>query len=132
MSYSILTSEEKRLYILYLDYIFSVYLNISVTDFRILLLRTTKYFDVNPIVFIYASTLNEIYGSQNVTIFDLINKVTDVFFADNMENKNLFFDNIEKLFNINIDLNNIDIDFIKDNINENIKNELINLFSLLT
>ena len=129
MSYNILTPEEKRLYILYLDYIFSVYLNISVTDFRILLLRTTKYFDVSPVVFVYASTLNEIYGDQNSTFFDLIDKISNVFFADNMENKNLFCDDIDKLFNINIDLNNIDIEFIKDNINENIQNELINILS---
>ena len=129
MSFNILTPEEKRLYILYLDYIFSVYLNISVTDFRILLLRTTKYFDVSPVVFVYASTLNEIYGDQNSTFFDLIDKISNVFFADNMENKKLFFDNIDQLFNINIDLNNIDIDFIRYNINENIQNELINILS---
>ena len=129
MSYNILTPEEKRLYILYLDYIFSVYLNISVTDFRILLLRTTKYFDVSPVVFVYASTLNEIYGDQNSTFFDLIDKISNVFFADNIENKNLFCDDIDKLFNINIDLNNIDIDFIRYNINENIQNELINILS---
>jgi hypothetical protein len=129
MSYNILTPEEKRLYMLYLDYIFSVYLNISVTDFRILLLRTTKYFDVSPVVFVYASTLNEIYGDQNSTFFDLIDKISNVFFADNMENKNLFCEDINKLFNINIDLNNIDIDFIRYNINENIQNELINILS---
>jgi hypothetical protein len=127
MSYNILTYEEKRLYILYLDYIFSVYLNISVEQFRVLLLRTTKYFDETPILLIYASTLNEIYGSENITIFDLINKVINVFFADNIANKNLFYINIDELFNINIDLDNIDIDFIKNNINEHIQNELINL-----
>ena len=129
MSFNILTPEEKRLYILYLDHIFSVYLNISVTDFRVLLLRTTKYFDVSPAVLVYASTLNEIYGDQNSTIFDLINKISNVFFADNIENKKLFFDNIDQLFNINIDLNNIDIDFIRYNINENIQNELQNILS---
>jgi hypothetical protein len=129
MSYNILTPEEKRLYILYLDYIFSIYLNISVNDFRFLLLRTTKYFDVSPIVFIYASTINEICGSQNITFFDLIDKISNIFFADNMENKNLFCDDIERLFNIVPNLNNIDIDFIKNNINQNIQNELINLFS---
>jgi hypothetical protein len=129
MSYKILTAEEKRLYILYLDYIFSVYLNISVTDFRVLLLKTTKYFDVSPVIFIYALTINEICGSQNITFFDLIDKISNIFFADNMENKNLFCNDINKLCNINIDLNNIDIDFIKDNINENIQNELINILS---
>ena len=42
MSYNILSPEEKKFYILYLDYIFSAYLNIRVIDFRVLLLRTTK------------------------------------------------------------------------------------------
>jgi hypothetical protein len=129
MSYNILTPEEKRLYILYLDYIFSVYLNINVTDFRVLLLRTTKYFDVSPVILIYASTLNEIYGDQNITIFDLIDKISNVFFADNISNKNLFYNDIERLFNFEPNLDNIDIDFIKNNINANIKNELINILS---
>jgi hypothetical protein len=129
MSYNILTPEQKRLYILYLDHIFSVYLNISVQQFRVLLLRTTKYFDVSPVILIYASTLNEIYGDQNITIFDLIDKISNVFFADNISNKNLFYNDIERLFNFEPNLDNIDIDFIKNNINANIKNELINILS---
>jgi hypothetical protein len=127
MSYNILSYEEKKFYILYLDYIFSAYLNISVLQFRVLLLRTTKYFDVNPVVFVYTSTLNEIYGSENITIFDLINKVTDVFFADNIANKNLFYIKIDKLFNNTPNLDNIDIDFIKDNLDIHIKYQLENL-----
>jgi hypothetical protein len=127
MSYNFLSYEEKRLYILYLDYIFSVYLNISVIDFRVLLLRTTKYFDVKPVVFVYVSTLNEIYGSENITMFDLIDKVTNVFFSDNIANKNLFYINIDKLFNNTPNLDNIDIDFIKDNLDIHIKYQLENL-----
>jgi len=127
MSYNILSPEEKKFYILYLDYIFSAYLNIRVIDFRVLLLRTTKCFDVKPVVFVYASTLNEIYGTQNITIFDLINKVTDVFFADNIANKNLFYFNIDKLFNNTPNLDNINIDFIRDNLDIHIKYQLENI-----
>jgi hypothetical protein len=127
MSYNILSYEEKKFYILYLDYIFSAYLNFSVEKFRVLLLRTTKYFDVKPVVFIYASTLNEIYGSENITMFDLIDKITNVFFSDNIANKNLFYINIDKLFNNTPNLDNIDIDFIRNNLNIHIKYQLENL-----
>ena len=84
-------------------------------------------FDVKPVVFVYASTLNEIYGTQNITIFDLINKVTDVFFADNIANKNLFYFNIDKLFNNTPNLDNINIDFIRDNLDIHIKYQLENI-----
>ena len=137
MSYNILSFEEKRMYIKYLEIIFSIYLNISVFEFRILLLRTTKYFDESPSLIVYVSTLNEIYGNENIRIIDIIDKITDVFFADNIENKNLFYLNIDNLFsinldNINFDEDNINIKYIKDNIRENIninlQNELVNLF----
>jgi hypothetical protein len=137
MSYNILSFEEKRMYIKYLEIIFSIYLNISVFEFRILLLRTTKYFDESPSLIVYVSTLNEIYGNENIRIIDIIDKITDVFFADNIENKNLFYLNIDNLFsinldNINFDEDNINIKYIKDNIRENIniniQNQLVNLF----
>jgi hypothetical protein len=137
MSYNILSFEEKRVYIKYLEIIFSIYLNISIFEFRILLLRTTKYFDVAPSIILYASALNEIYGSENIRIIDIIDKITNVFFANNLENKNLFYLNIDNLFDININgvnlyylniddinLEYINTNFIRDNLDMNIKNEL--------
>jgi hypothetical protein len=141
MSSNILSFEEKRVYIRYLEIIFSIYLNISIFEFRMLLLRTTKYFDVAPAVILYASALNEIYGSENIRIIDIIDKITNVFFADNLENKKLFYSNIDNLFDININgvnlyylnINDINLEYIntnliRDNLDMNIKYELEKLF----
>ena len=106
MTYTILLPEDIRKYILDLDIILSIYLNISVLKFRKLLLSKTddRFLDddtlFNDYIFmVYASVINDISSKKDVTIGILIVSFSKMFFEDNERLQILFSNNIDTLFN---------------------------------
>ena len=110
MTYTILSPEEIREYILDLDIILSIYLNISVVKFRELIVyKTIKPFLDNDTLFndyifmVYVSIINDISSKENVTVGTIIVSFSKMFFEDNEELQILFSNNITTLFNNKMD-----------------------------
>ena len=101
MTYTILSPEEIRNYILDLDIILSIYLNIRVLKFRELLVNKTDDDTLfNDYIFmVYASVINDITSKKDVTIGILIVSFSKMFFEDNERLQILFSNNIDTLFN---------------------------------